>query len=74
NAQQKMNALILRQWNDTDLELFTEMDSDPQVMRYLLPMTRNESLVIFSYIRKKLSNVDGGAGRSHPYPPTKKAT
>ncbi|MGJ8678600.1 MAG: GNAT family N-acetyltransferase [Akkermansiaceae bacterium] len=49
-----MNALILRQWNDTDLELFTEMNSDPQVMRYLLPMTRNESLVTFSHIRKEI--------------------
>ena len=50
-----MNALILRQWNDTDFELFAEMNSDPEVMRYLLPMTRSESLDAFSRTRREIA-------------------
>jgi RimJ/RimL family protein N-acetyltransferase len=50
-----MKAVILRQWKDTDFELFAEMNSDPEVTRYLLPMTRSESLEAFSRIRKEIT-------------------
>lgn len=49
-----MNATILRQWKDTDFEPFAEMNSDPEVMRYLLPLTRSESLDVFSRIREEI--------------------
>jgi len=51
----KMNAVILRQPKDADFELFAEMNSDPEVMRYLLPMTWSESLESFSRIRKEIT-------------------
>lgn len=50
-----MNALKLRPWMDTDFELFAEMNSDPEVMRYLLPMTRGESLNAFNSLRKEIT-------------------
>jgi len=50
-----MNALILRQWKETDFELFAEMNSDPEVIRYLLPMTRSKSLDVFRRIRKEIT-------------------
>ncbi len=40
---------------DTDFELFAEMNSDPKVTRYLLPMTRSESLDAFSRIRNEIT-------------------
>jgi RimJ/RimL family protein N-acetyltransferase len=49
-----MNAVILRQWKDTDFEPFAEMNSDPEVMRYLAPVTRSESLDAFSRIRREI--------------------
>lgn len=50
-----MNAIKLRQWKESDFELFHEMNSDSEVMRYLLPMTRRESLDAFSRIREENS-------------------
>lgn len=49
-----MNSVILRQWEDSDFEPFVEMNSDPEVMRYLLPLTRSESLDVFNHIRKDI--------------------
>lgn len=50
-----MNAVILRQWKDTDFEPFAEMNSDPEVMRYLAPVTRSDSLDAFSRIRREIT-------------------
>jgi len=49
-----MNVVKLRQWKDLDVEPFVEMNSDPEVTRYLLPMTRDQSLAIFDGIQAEL--------------------
>lgn len=49
-----MNTVTLRQWADSDFEPFAEMNSDPVVMRYLLTMTRSESLDVFNLLRSDL--------------------
>jgi RimJ/RimL family protein N-acetyltransferase len=39
-----MKTPLLRQWKDSDVEPFVQMNSDPEVMRYFLaPMTRTEA-------------------------------
>lgn len=39
-----MNRPLLRQWRDSDLDPFAQMNADPDVMRYFLaPMTRAET-------------------------------
>jgi RimJ/RimL family protein N-acetyltransferase len=39
-----MKGPLLRQWKDSDLEPFAQMNADPEVMRYLLAaMTRDEA-------------------------------
>ncbi len=50
-----MSAVILRQWKETDFEPFAEMNSDPEVMRYLMPMTRNDSIETFGRIREEIT-------------------
>ncbi len=55
NVRRKMSALILRQSKDTDFELFAEMNSDPEVMHYLLPMTRSDSVGAFSRLRNEMT-------------------
>jgi RimJ/RimL family protein N-acetyltransferase len=50
-----MNAVILRDWKETDFELFAEMNSDPEVMRYLAPVTRSESRDTFDRLREEIS-------------------
>lgn len=50
-----MPSLILRELRDTDFELFAEMNSDIEVTRYLLPMTRSESWEAFGRIRKEMT-------------------
>jgi RimJ/RimL family protein N-acetyltransferase len=52
---QENNEVLLRQWNDTDFVPFAEMNSDPEVMRYLIPLTRSESLESLNRIRKDLA-------------------
>jgi RimJ/RimL family protein N-acetyltransferase len=47
--------ITLRQWKDEDFELFAEMNADPEVMRYLLPMTRSQTLGSFRRIQTALS-------------------
>ena len=46
---------MLRQWKESDFELFAEMNSDPEIVRYLLPMTRSESLRVFGHIRNEIT-------------------
>ena len=39
-----MNAIVLRQWKDSDLEPYAAMNADPEVMRYLpARMTKDEA-------------------------------
>ncbi len=46
---------MLRQWKETDFESFADMNSDPEVVRYLLPMTRRESLDVFGRMRNEIT-------------------
>jgi RimJ/RimL family protein N-acetyltransferase len=40
-----MKTPVLRQWKDSDLEPFAEMNADPEVMRYFLaPMAHTEAV------------------------------
>lgn len=45
----------LRPLQDADFEGFAEMNADPEVMRYLLPMTRSESLAAFNHLRNEIA-------------------
>lgn len=39
-----MATVVLRQWQDSDLEPFAEMNANPEVMRYFLaPLSRSEA-------------------------------
>ena len=51
-----MNAVTLRQWDDSDFEPFAAMNCDTEVMRYLMPQTRDESLAIFNRLRRDISH------------------
>jgi RimJ/RimL family protein N-acetyltransferase len=43
-AELSTGRLVLRQWRDSDLELFAELNADPEVMRHFpAPMAREES-------------------------------
>jgi RimJ/RimL family protein N-acetyltransferase len=43
-AELSTERLVLRQWRDSDLELFAELNADPEVMRHFpAPMARGES-------------------------------
>lgn len=50
-----METVTLRQWKDSDFEPFALMNSDPEVMRYLMPLTRSESLEVFGRIREAVA-------------------
>lgn len=49
-----MDTVILRQWKDADIDSFAEMNADHEVVRYLLPMTRNESMEVIGRIRGEI--------------------
>lgn len=50
-----MECLILRQWQDSDLEPFAEMNADPEVMRYFpSPLSRTESEALQSRYRRAI--------------------
>ena len=55
-----MDEVILRDWKETDFESFAEMNSDPEVMRYMLPVTRSESMDAFNRIRKEIAQRSWG--------------
>ena len=39
-----MNLIVLRQWRDSDLDLYAAMNADPEVMRYFpSPLSREQS-------------------------------
>jgi RimJ/RimL family protein N-acetyltransferase len=43
-AELETERLLLRQWDDADLEPFAELNADPEVMRYFpAPLTRQQS-------------------------------
>ena len=45
-------APLLRQWRDDDLPAIVEMNSDPEVMRYLLaPLSQEESVAMLARLR-----------------------
>jgi RimJ/RimL family protein N-acetyltransferase len=47
--------LTLRQWRDADLELFVEMNADPEVMRFFpSPMTQVESAASLERMRRSI--------------------
>lgn len=50
-----MKAVRLRQWKEIDYGPFAEMNSDPEVMRFLLPMTGSESLDAFRRIQTEIT-------------------
>ncbi len=48
-----MSTVILRQWGDSDLEPYTEMNGDPEVMRHFpAPLTRAEAIESFARARR----------------------
>ena len=48
-----MNAVLLRQWRDSDFGPFFEMNTDPEVMRYFpAAMTAKEARDSFERVRK----------------------
>ena len=54
--------LILRDWQDSDLLPFTEMNADPKVMEYFVkPLTVKESSAFFLRIRNELADFGYGA-------------
>lgn len=45
-------SIFLRQWRDSDLESFSALNADPEVMRYFLKsLTRDESAVFMEKMR-----------------------
>ncbi len=51
-AAKPMEHLILRQWRDSDLEPFAEMNADAEVMRYFpATMSRAESEAVMQRYR-----------------------
>ena len=56
-----MERISLRQWRDSDLELFAAMNSDPEVMRYFAGvMTREESAEMMERHRGLIAERDWG--------------
>jgi RimJ/RimL family protein N-acetyltransferase len=50
-----MERLILRQWRDSDLEPFAEMNADPEVMRYFpARLTKEESAASMERLRRAI--------------------
>ena len=55
-----MPNVNIRQWKNSDFELFALMNSNPDVMRYLNPLTRAESEQLFEYIQKEIDSYGWG--------------
>jgi RimJ/RimL family protein N-acetyltransferase len=50
-----MEHLILRQWKDSDLESFAEMNADPEVMRHFpAPLSRAQSESNLNALRRQI--------------------
>lgn len=57
----RTERLLLRQWQERDLEPFAELNSDPEVMRYFPAMlTREESDALATAIRRALERQGWG--------------
>ena len=53
--------LVLRQWRDSDLDPFAELNADPTVMRYFpAPLGREESDMMVAEVRKALAEQGWG--------------
>lgn len=47
--------ILLRQWEDRDLDGFVEMNADPEVMRYFVqPLSRDESIAALERRRREI--------------------
>jgi RimJ/RimL family protein N-acetyltransferase len=56
-----MDVPLLRQWKDSDIEPFAQMNSDPDVMRYFLaPMTRAEAQDMVASLRHAIDRCGWG--------------
>ena len=54
----KTSRLILRQWKPADIEPFSELNSDPEVMEYSLKvLSRKESDEIAGKIQKFITDI-----------------
>ena len=48
-----MREVNIRLWKDSDFESFAQMHSDPDVMQYLNPLTRDDAKNLFEYIQNE---------------------
>ncbi len=61
--REKMEAVALRQWKDSDFEPCAEMNADEGVMRYFLaPMSRADMLEMFTRMREMIDARGWGTG------------
>lgn len=57
----KTERLILRQWNEEDLDLFANLNADPRVMEYYpTVLTRKESDQLVECLQKKIGETGWG--------------
>jgi RimJ/RimL family protein N-acetyltransferase len=55
------HSIILRQWEDGDLEQFAAMNSDPEVMQFMLKsLTRDESIALLARFRTAIDQKGWG--------------
>ncbi len=55
------NRLILRRWQESDLNPFIDMNADPTVMRYFPnPLDENGTRSLYNMIQKEFSDYDYG--------------
>jgi len=55
------SRLLLRSWEKEDIKPFTELNSDPEVMRYFLKsLTEEESLDFFDNVQEEFSRCGYG--------------
>lgn len=53
--------LLLRDWKEEDLSLFTHMNADPKVMEYFLnPLTEDETLAFYHRIQAEFQTIGFG--------------
>lgn len=53
--------LLLRSWKEEDVEVFSKMNRDPQVMKYFLkPLTEEESLAFYNRIKDEFNRCGYG--------------
>ena len=55
-----MAKVKIRQWKGSDFESFALMNSDPEVMQYLNPLTKADSKQLFDYIQGEIDSYGWG--------------